>query len=254
MEESLNRNYVNISNKPFVHHVYNTPDEKRFSYKPTSAFWLSLESDKEEYHSEWDRKYGEFLKTDEDGNLYATTVKFKPTTYIMSPAIDETILEGFKNFTEGKNLTPEQRRKLLVELVKSHTNNPDIENVICQIDLEEDISVMEKIFCGFKLGEEHPDAVYENLASNMKKAFRQNFAGVEVTAFALGLDKNCPGEGIDDIQIYWSSLDPKYEENIGDFEIPSVAIFDTSCLDIVKELIYPPAPINEKDGDDREDY
>lgn len=253
MEDSLNRKYINISNKPFSHKVYNDEDQRMFSYKPTSGFWLSLESSDDEYYSEWDEEYRETFQPDDNGNLHATVVKFKPTTYVMSPAQDKTILEGFNNFIAGKNLSPDQKRKLLVELLKRRTNRQDIENVICQIDLLEDISAIEEIFGGYKFGEEHEDSVYENLADNVKKGIRESFAGFEVTGFALGVDDECAGESISDTQAYWSFVDPQYQETIDYFEIPSVAVFDTSCLDVVKEIVYPQAGKEKEEQDDRED-
>jgi hypothetical protein len=241
MEESLNKKYVNISNRKFENKIYNEEGNNIFSYKPNNAFWLSLVSDKNGFYSEWDEEYRSAYEnnTDENGNLHATTFSLKPNTYIMSPSNDSVILEGFNNFVKGKNLTPDQKRKLLVELVKKQTNNSDIEHIICQIDLVEDLTTMEKIFCGYECGNTYPSEVYDNLALNIKKAFRENFSGVEVTGFALGLDELSYGDGIDDAQIYMSSKDPNYNETIGYWEIPSLAVFDTSCLDLIKEVEFP---------------
>lgn len=250
MEDSVGRNYINISCRPFNHKVYNEKEVPTFSYKPTSGFWLSLESAEEGYYSEWDSEYRDVMATDSDGNLHATVVKFKPSTYVMSPEADKTLLEGFNQFVKGKKLTSEQKRKLLVELVRKRKGRTDIENVICQIDLAEDVMALEEIFGGFKLGNEHPDEVYENLAVNVKQGIKDCFSGLEVTAYALGKDKNVPGEGIDDIQIYWSFLDPKYNETIEYFDMHSVAIFDTSCLDVVKQIVYP-QETKEKDTEER---
>lgn len=240
MEDSLNRDYINISNRTFTPTVYNEEDPSIFSYKPGSAFWLSLplESD-DNYYSEWDREYRDTFKSDESGNLHATVVRFKPTTYFLSPGADKTLLEGFKEFTQGKDLTPDQRRKLLVELVRTHLNKPEVESVICQIDLLEDLVALEEIFGGYKLGNEYPDEVYQNLAANFKRGIRQNFSGLEVTAYALGMDKDMPGEGINETQAFWNAIDEKYEETIDYFDMHSVAVFDTSCLDVVKEIVYP---------------
>lgn len=240
MEDSLNKRYVNISERKFTHAVYNNEDSKTFSYKPTGgAFWLSLESKEGKCYSEWDEMYAETFQADEKGNLHATTVKFKPTTYIFSPEIDKTILEGFNNFISSKkDLTPDQKRKLLVELVRQRTGNNDIEHVICQIDMPGDMRALEEIFGGYKLGNSHPDEVYDNLSLNVQKGIRESFSGLEVTAAALGLDDNFPEEGVDELQAYWSTIDSKYHETIDFFDMASVAIFDTSCLDIVSEKEY----------------
>lgn len=109
MEDSLSRKYINISNKPFEHKVYNDVDNSPFSYKPAGGYWLSLESKDKNYYSEWDEAYRGTFITDENGNLHATVVKFKPTTYVMSPECDRNILEGFNNFVSGKNLSSEQK-------------------------------------------------------------------------------------------------------------------------------------------------
>ncbi len=252
VEDSLNRNYVNISDRPFSHCVYNDKDRPIFSYKPTGGFWLSLESSEKGYYSEWDSEYRETMITDSDGNLHATVVRFKPTTYIMSPAGDKTLLEGFYKFVSGKNLSPDQKRKLLVELVAKHENKPDIKNIICQIDLLEDLMALEEIFGGYKIGNKYPNEVYENLAANVKKGIRESFSGLEVTGYALGLDKSLPSEAINQTQMYWSSLDPDYKETIEYFDLHSVAVFDTSCLDVVKQIVYP-QETKEKDGEDREE-
>lgn len=245
MEDSLNRNYVNISDRPFENKVYNDPDKNYFSYKPTNALWLSLESKKDGCFSKWDEEYGVF---DEGKNRYANVVKFKPTTFIFSPSIDETLLEGFQNFCEKKDLTPNQKRQMFRDLVASRKNMSEIENVVCQIDVLEDLTTLERIFGNYQFGKEHPDSVYQNLAPNVKKGMRECFSGIEVTGYALGLDGECCEEGIDDVQAYWSSQDPKYDEYIGYFEIPSVAIFDTSCLDVVKIIDIP----KEKEKNERE--
>lgn len=251
MEDSLNKKYVNISDKPFRPSVYNVEEKDMFSYKPSSGLWLSLETDEEGYYSEWDKEYRETIKTDCNGNLHATTVKFKPTTYIMSPDADKTILEGFSKFVSTKQLSPEQKRKLLVELVRTHTDRKDVENVICQIDLLADISALEEIFANYKLGNSYPDEFYKTLATNVKKGIRESFSGLEVTAYALGLDESSYDECISDVQaFYWPTIDPKYSQTIEYFEIPSAVIFDTSCLDIEKEVVYSPKT-KLQEGEDR---
>lgn len=252
MEDSLNKNYINISNRKFTPTVYNDEDSNCFSYKPTSGFWLSLESKEKGYYSEWDQEYRESMEADSNGNLHATVVRFKPTTYIMSPSADKTILEGYNDFVSNKNLTPDQKRKLLVELVRTHNNIPDIENIICQIDLMEDLTAIEAVFGGYKIGNEYPDETYENLALKIKKGIRESFSGLEITAFALGMDETLPSESIADTQMYWSTIDPKYEETIDYFDIPSAVIFDTSCLEVIKEIVYPQETKTKK-GEDRED-
>lgn len=101
-------------------------------------------------------EFRETLQADDDGNLHATIVKLKPTTYTLSPDAERTLLEGFNSFVSSKKISTEQKRKLLVELVRSHTNREDIENVICQIDLIEDIHALEEIFGGYKFGNSYP--------------------------------------------------------------------------------------------------
>lgn len=238
MEDSLNRRYVNISDKPFTHSVYNEVDDSPFSYKPQGGFWLSLESKDKDYYSEWDEEYRGTFPTDENGNVHATVVKFKPTTYVMSPSQDKTILEGFNNFVAGKNLSPDQKRKLLVELLRTRTGRQDIESVICQIDLIEDIDALEEIFGGFVFGNEYPDSVYENLAQNVRNGIRESFAGLEVTGYALGVSDDSFDDPVQDIQSIRSLENPKYKETIDYFDMHSAVIFDTACLDVEKQIIY----------------
>lgn len=252
MEDSFNRKYINISNKPFEHRVYNEEDNSPFSYKPAGGFWLSLESKDKDYYSEWDEEYRDTFTPDENGNLHATVTKFKPTTYVMSPEQDRTILEGFSNFIAGKNLSPDQKRKLLVELLRTRTGRQDIENVICQIDLLGDISTLEEIFGSYKFGNEHPDSVYENLARNVRDGIRESFAGLEVTGYALGTSEESFDESIPDSQAYWSFRDPKYNETIEYFDMHSVVIFDTACLDIEKQIVYP-QEAKKKEEQDRDE-
>ena len=245
MEDSSNRNYVNISNRKFSHTQYDTQDENFFSYKPTStAFWVSLESDDPQYHSEWEEEYDETFVPDKNGNLYATTVRLKPTTYVMNPGNDKDILESFNSLVkkkelEGIKLSNSQKRELLVDFVNK-LNHTNYENVICQIDLIEDISAMEKIFGDFEFGKEYPTEVYDSLAMKIKNAFRQNFSGVEVTGFALGLEDYQDDDGLEELLVIRSVKDNNYHETIDYFEIHSMAIFDTSCVDIVREVEYQP--------------
>ena len=44
----------------------------------------------------------------------------------------------------------------------------------------------------------------------------------------------------------------KYKETIDYFDMPSAVIFDTSCLDIIQEIVYP-QEIRSLEGEDRED-
>ena len=99
MEDNRNRKYINISKRPYTPAVYNEKDNNDyFSYKPASGFWLSLEAKEKGYYSEWDMEFRETLQADDDGNLHATIVKLKPTTYTLSPDAERTLLEGFNSF------------------------------------------------------------------------------------------------------------------------------------------------------------
>lgn len=243
MEESHNRNYVNISNRPFEHRVYEKEEKVYFSYKPIDAFWLSLESKKPGFQSEWDEEYGEIYKPDENGNLYATTVKLKPTTYVMNPEQDKTLLEGFFAFVKdkeknGKLLTNMQRRQLLVEMVKKH-KGMQYDYVVCQIDLLEDIDAIEEIFGGYKYNEENSDEIYEKLELNVINAFKKNFSGVEVTGYALGLEDDLAYVSVQEELQIRQAQNPKYKGTLDYFEIHSMAVFDTKCLDVIREIEYP---------------
>lgn len=238
-EESHGRKYVNLSDRPFSHKIY---DETRsgLGYKPKSAFWCSLESNNDEFVSTWDELYGEVTEPDEKGNLYVTTVEIKPTTYVFNPTEDEVLLEGFQNFVENHKgkLTAPEKRKLFLELLKKKQNNPDIEHVICQIDLPQDIEVIERIFAGYDPDKYNPDEVYENMMDNVRGAFVEVFSGVEVTDYALGNDEISEFEG----NVYFFEgmkrrNDPKYSADFGFWEVHSLAIFDTNCLDIIDERV-----------------
>ena len=49
--------FVNLSNRPFEHSVYNTTNQKSYSYKPDTGFWGAIKKDNG-YLSEWDKEYG----------------------------------------------------------------------------------------------------------------------------------------------------------------------------------------------------
>lgn len=253
MENSFGRKYVNISNRKFERKKYEYNKNSGIGYKPGNAFWCSLESSDPNYYSEWDLEYGEILNTDDNGYLYATSVKLSDDTYVLNPDGDELILEAFQNFikTSNKELSAEQRRKLLVEIIKSRENLENIKYVICQIDLPEDLDQIERIFGGYEFGKENPDCVYENLQENVKKAFTENFSGVEVTGCALGLTKmSCYMGNIFESARYKKMNDSKYDVFLGEWEMHSLAIFDTDCIDVVEEK-----SINTKlrDHDDNEE-
>ena len=234
-EESHGRRYVNLSTTPFVNRIY---DETKsdLGYKPKSAFWCSLESTEDGYYSVWDELYGEVTEPNEEGKLYASTVEIKPSTYIFNPTEDEVLLEGFQNFilNSGKNLNATEKRKLFLELLRSKKNMPNIEYVICQIDLPQDIDVIERIFAGYEVGKHYSDEVYENMLDNVRGAFIECFSGVEVTDYALGNDEISEFEG----NVYYfegmkKRQDPKYSGDFGFWEVHSLAIFDTNCLELV---------------------
>ena len=234
-EDSLGRKYVNLSTAPFENRIY---DETRsgLGYKPKSAFWCSLESSDPEYYSAWDEMYGEIMEPNLEGKLYASTVEIKPTTYILNPSIDEVILEGFQKFIkkQDEKLTAQEKRKLLLELIKTKHDLPNIEYVICQIDLPQDIDVIERIFADYDSNGLNSDEIYDNMLDNVRGAFVENFSGVEVTDYALGNDEISEFEG----NVYFfegmkKRRDPKYSGDFGFWEIHSLAIFDTNCLDLI---------------------
>lgn len=112
--------------------------------------------------------------------------------------------------------------------------------------------VLEEIFGGFKFGQEHPDSVYENLARNVRNGIRESFAGLEVTGYALGTADVSFDEAIPEVQAYWNSEDPKYKETIEYFDMHSVVVFDTDCLEVEQEIIYPQEE-QEKEEQDRDE-
>lgn len=254
MEESLNKTYVNVSNRKFEHRVYNDYDENIWSYKPSSGFWVSLESKDPEYYSDWEREYRGTFLPDENGNVHINYVKMKPSTYIFSPERDKDILEEYMQGIKDKTLLIDQKRKALVDLISKRKGLKNIEHAICQIDTIEDLMILEKVFGNFVIGGKYPQTVYDNLGLNVKKGIRESFSGLEVTAYALGMDEVCPGEGIQDVQMEWSVRDPKYDETIDYFDIPSAVFFDTRCLEYVKEIVYPTdsEDIIEKEENERE--
>ena len=244
MEESHNRNYVNISDRAFEHRVYDKEEEAYFSYKPVEAFWVSLESKNPEFKSEWDEEYGTVYQPDKNGKLYATTVKLKPTTYVLSPETHKTLLEGFYNFvknkeSEGQKLTNAQRRQLLVELVKKNEGK-NVEHVICQIDTLEDVDTIEEIFGNYKYGEETSKETLDNLIVNVKNGIKQNFSGLEVTGYALDSDCVVPHISAEEELNFRRLTTFGYMGGLGYFDMHSMAIFDTSCLDIVRLIEYTP--------------
>lgn len=254
-ENSHGRRYINLSNKRFDNRIY---EETRsgMGYKPMSAFWCSLESLDNDYYSAWDEMYGEIIDPDENGLIYATTVEINSNTYVLNPASDEVLLEGFQKFISKseRKLTAVEKRKLMVELIKTKKNMPNIEHVICQIDLPQDIDVIEKVFANYNSDGQNSEEVYENLLENVRGAFVENFSGVEVTDYALGNDDISEFEG----NVYYfegmkKRKDPKYTGDFGFWEMHSLAIFDTNCLDIINEIEIDQAKrLRELEEDERE--
>ena len=90
-----------------------------------------------------------------------------------------------------------------------------------------------------------------SIKENVKKAFTENFSGVEVTGCALGLTKmSCYMGNIFESARYKKMNDSKYDVFLGEWEMHSLAIFDTDCIDVVEEKT-----INTKlrDHDDNEE-
>ncbi len=232
MENSYDKLYVNISDKEFEHSTYDETKPSPFGYKPTTGFWFSLPSDDPDYFSKWDEVY----KIVDKKNRYVTTAKIKPTTYILNPEEDEIILEGFQEFVKKSKtqLSVGQKRRLLVELIKQKKNLPDIEHIICQIDTNKDITVMERIFGGYRFGEENSDDVYSHLQQRVRDAFQENFSGVEVTGYALDLEDGF-GAGIYEAEVYMRMRDKKYTGDLGTWEFHSLDVFDTDCVDVIKK-------------------
>lgn len=239
MAENTKTKYINISNRKFKPTKYSATGKDRLGYKPTKAYWCSLEAEDDEFLSAWDEEYGETFDTDENGNIYATTVVLKPSVYVLNPNSDDTVLlEGFFSYMNlnGKSMTQEQKRRMLVELVKTRKKLPNVEYVICQIDNPGDLNCIEKIFGGCNLSESDPDSVYENLGDNVVGAFYDYFSGVEMTNKALDLDTHPEfADGIYQEADYKKMIEPRYNNFLGAWEMHSIAFFDTDCFDVIEE-------------------
>lgn len=254
MEDSSKTKYINISNRKFEPTKYSATGSDRMGYKPTKAFWCSLEAEDGEYLSAWDEEYGDILDTDENGNMYATTVVLKPNVYILNPNSEDTVLlEGFFSFMKEKDkkLTQEQKRRMLVELVKKRNKLPNIEYVICQINNPGDLNCIEKIFGGCNLEESDPDSVYENLGNNVVGAFYDYFSGIEMTSKALDLDSHPEfADGIYQEADFKKMIEPRYNNFLGAWEMHSIAFFDTDCFDVIEEkCINQDERLNDKEPD-----
>lgn len=180
--------FVNLSNRPFEHKVYNETSPKAYSYKPDTGFWGAIKKNNG-YFSEWDREYGLDITRHDGDNVYVTSFVLDPEkVYVLRPSEDELILEGFNNFIGNKNLTAEEKRKLLVAYLRDKKSASGIQHIICQIDSDIDMIQMERIFGNFDRDAENGEEVFQNLGINMRKAFIECFSGVEVTEDAINED------------------------------------------------------------------
>lgn len=252
MEDNSNRIFVNLSSKKFEPRKYNRTSPKAYSYKPDTGFWGSIKSEGSNYFSEWHEEYGLDFGSSrkENEDVHITYFKINPEkTYTLSPAHDEVILQGFQNFLESHpTLSVEEKRRLLVELIKSKKDLPNIEHVICQIDFDMDLAVFERIFGGFShTGDEEPE-VFENLGHNVRRAFVENFSGVEVTGYALN-SENGIGEDLLSYQFYTHQEFPNYTPQIGFWDMHSIAIFDTDAIDITEEKVIPSEEVDRVENE-----
>lgn len=227
-----NKVFVNISTREFEESTYDETRRDAFSYKPDTGFWGAIKKDNG-YFSEWDREYG--LSSNRRGNetLYVTSFFINPEkVYTLRPSQDELILEGYYNTLKSRatQLTTAQKRRLLVEYLKDKKGLPDIEHVICQIDDGNDLMAIERIFGGFsRTSDDVPDEVFEDLGYNVRRAFVENFSGVEVTEDAID-ENNFLGIitlGEDTMEGF-----PKYQDQVGFWDVPSIAVFDTSAIEV----------------------
>lgn len=243
MEDNTNRVYVNLSGRKFEPKKYDITSKTAYSYKPDTGYWGALPSEMYGYFSEWDEEYGLDIGSgrNDDEDIYITSFKLDPKkTYTLHPMEEEVLLQGFENFlVKHPNLTTSKKRRLLAELVKNKKGLPDVEHIICQIDLDEDIAMMEKIFGGFKGDGTDSAEVFKNLGYNIRRAFVENFAGVEVTKYALGQDSHSMGDDILSYQYYIHQKFPDYEMQVGFWDMHSITIFDTDAINIIDEKIIP---------------
>lgn len=235
-----NKVFVNISTREFEECTYDATKEDAFSYKPDTGYWGAIKKDNG-YFSEWDREYG--LNSNRKGNetLYITSFYFNPErVYTLRPSEDELILEGYKSLlqTRGTNLTTAQKRLLLLEYLKDRKCMQNIEHVICQIDDAEDLIQMERIFGGFdRTADEIPAEVFENLPYKVRSAFVECFSGVEVTENALS-----EAETADDIIRLGDETEkafPGYQNAVGFWDVPSVAVFNTDAIEVFEGRVLP---------------
>lgn len=230
--------FVNISTREFEQRTYDETKKDAYSYKPDTGFWGAIKKDNG-YFSEWDKEYGLDTNRNGDEPLHITSFCFDPErVYTLVPEDDELILEGYNNIlkSKGANLTTAQKRMLLVQYLRDKKGMPGIEHVICQVDTGEDIVQIERIFGGFsRRATDIPTEVFENLGYKVRQAFVECFSGVEVTENALST-----ADTADDI-ISLSKMTaeefPGYRDQVGFWDVPSVAVFDTDAIRILETRV-----------------
>lgn len=237
MEDSSNKEFINISNRKFVNKEYMNSEYNGLGWKPKDAFWCSLKSSKPGFLSEYDYQYG--MDDNSEGILYATTVKLKKDTAVINPSNCLNLLKSFNVFVDDKNdigLSDREKRLLFLEFIKDKMNiSINVKHLICQIDLIEDVNALEEAFANYVYGKKNSDEVYDNLEYKVRKGLRQCFSGVEVTDFLLGRSPETY-EDIEDALECKSNKDPKYKNFFGCWDMHSLALFDTNCVDVIREI------------------
>ena len=165
--------------------------------------------------------------------MYITTVQYNKNTFLFNPGSHQEQLRTFYeliNNEQYQKIEDVEIRKLFIDfLKKTKTIDNNIEYIICQLDVLDDIITLEKIFGNYQFGEENDNKIYSELNYNVRKGLMKCFYGFEVTDFFL--------EDMYNEEMFIKSRDPKYQSSFDNFEIYSVAFFDTNALDVISEKV-----------------
>lgn len=241
MEDTSKIKYINISDRPFVPTKYINKDYVSFGMKSHQAFWGALPSNDEDFYSKWDE---EFLVCDslfdDEKDAYITTFEYGENTTIVNPEIiGYSTIHSFYETVKDISKSDEEIRKLFVEVLKNKKLVPEnTEHIICQVDLIEDLTTLQKAFTGYDLDSNNSQEVYKNFDYKVMKGITQCFSGLELTAYALGVEPYDYSSAIYEYETVALSRDPNYMEDnfcshIGGWDVQSVSIFDTDAIKVI---------------------
>lgn len=199
--------WVNLSCRDFTPQTYDTlgGSLRNLYLKPATGMWFSLATDSPyesqwgDYLSEYQSLQGEVL--DSSRQTHITTVALKDSSYTVDL---ETWFDEIAKTIQAtnKNLDSVEKRKILLDRFRQLTGNPNIEHLIFSLQ-EKDL----------------------NRVADMSK-------------FTLDDKEQEESERHESLKIDWvvdyfSAC--MNEDIISGYDMPSLALFDTNCVDVLRQ-------------------